>query len=100
MKRKLITLAAGVALISGLVSGCGAAASGESEKVIRVGAGITPHAEILETVSDGLKEQGYTLEIVEYNDYVLPNTALEDGDLDANFSHLGSMRARRQVWTN
>lgn len=85
MKRKLITLAAGVALIAGLVSGCGASASGENEKVIRVGAGITPHAEILEAVSDGLKEQGYTLEIVEYNDYVLPNTALEDGDLDANF---------------
>ena len=85
MKRKLITLAAGVALIAGLVSGCGASASGEDEKVIRVGAGITPHAEILEAVADDLKEQGYTLEIVEYNDYVLPNTALEDGDLDANF---------------
>ena len=45
MKRKLITLAAGVALIAGLVSGCGASASGEDEKVIRVGAGITPHAD-------------------------------------------------------
>lgn len=83
MKRKLITLAAGVALLAGIVSGCGD--SGEDEKVIRVGAGITPHAEILEAVSDDLKDQGYTLEIVEYNDYVLPNTALEDGDLDANF---------------
>ena len=39
----------------------------------------------LQKQADDLKEQGYTLEIVEYNDYVLPNTALEDGDLDANF---------------
>lgn len=57
----------------------------ESAEVIRVGASITPHAEILEQVKEVLKEQGYELEIVEYNDYVLPNTALEDGELDANF---------------
>lgn len=55
------------------------------DKVITVGASITPHAEILQEVKDILAEQGYTLEIVEYNDYVLPNTALEAGDLDANF---------------
>ncbi len=55
------------------------------DKVIKVGASVTPHAEILEQVKDTLAEQGYTLEIVEYNDYVLPNTALEAGDLDANF---------------
>ena len=53
--------------------------------MIKVGASVTPHAEILEQVKDTLAEQGYTLEIVEYNDYVLPNTALEAGDLDANF---------------
>lgn len=57
----------------------------EDDKVIKVGASVTPHAEILEQVKDTLAEQGYTLEIVEYNDYVLPNTALEAGDLDANF---------------
>lgn len=60
-------------------------AQAEDEKVIKVGASVTPHAEILEQVKDTLAEQGYTLEIVEYNDYVLPNTALEAGDLDANF---------------
>ena len=53
--------------------------------MIKVGASVTPHAEILAQVKDVLKEQGYDLQIVEYNDYVLPNTALEDGDLDANF---------------
>lgn len=59
--------------------------AGVDLEVIKVGASITPHAEILEQVKDVLAEQGYDLQIVEYNDYVLPNTALEDGDLDANF---------------
>ena len=51
---------------------------------IVVGASATPHAEILEQCKPLLKEKGYTLEIVIYDDYVLPNTAVEDGDLDAN----------------
>lgn len=54
-------------------------------EVIKIGASVTPHAEILEQVKSVLAEQGYDLEIVEYNDYVLPNTALENGELDANF---------------
>ena len=52
---------------------------------IVVGASATPHAEILEQCKPLLKEKGYTLEIVIYDDYVLPNTAVEDGDLDANY---------------
>lgn len=55
------------------------------DNVITVGATITPHSEILSVVAENLKEQGYELKIVEYNDYVLPNTALEAGDLDANY---------------
>lgn len=53
--------------------------------VIKIGALPTPHGEILEQVQDVLAEQGYALEIVTYNDYVLPNNALESGDIDANF---------------
>lgn len=69
-------------------SAAGSAASAE-DTVIRVGASPTPHAEILGAIADDLSEQGYTLDIVEYNDYVLPNTALEDGDIDANyFQHI------------
>ena len=52
---------------------------------IVVGASSTPHAEILEQVKAPLAEAGYELEIVVYDDYVLPNTALFDGDLDANY---------------
>lgn len=52
---------------------------------ITVGASATPHAEILEQVKEVLAEQGYTLDVVTYDDYVLPNTALADGTLDANY---------------
>ena len=57
----------------------------DGDKVIKVGACVTPHAEILGEIKDNLEADGWTLEVVEYNDYVLPNTALEDGDLDANY---------------
>ena len=57
----------------------------DGDKVIKVGACVTPHAEILAEIKDDLAAEGWTLEVVEYNDYVLPNTALEDGDLDANY---------------
>lgn len=65
----------------GLV-GCG----NTDEKTIRIGASPTPHADILTNVVKGLlADEGYTLEIVEYNDYVLPNISLENGELDANY---------------
>jgi D-methionine transport system substrate-binding protein len=45
----------------------------------------TPHAEILAQVKDVLAEQGIDLEVTEYGDYVVPNTAVEEGDEDANY---------------
>lgn len=62
-----------------------ACTAGPSEKTIKIGASVTPHAEILAVAKEILAEQGYTLEIVEYNDYVLPNTATNEGELDANY---------------
>lgn len=59
--------------------------SGSDEKTIVVGASATPHAEILEQVKSILAEQGYTLEIRVFDDYVLPNKALTDKELDANY---------------
>lgn len=58
--------------------------SAELEPLV-VGASSTPHAEILEQVKAVLAEEGYDLQIVVYDDYVLPNLALEDGTLDANY---------------
>ncbi|MGM9618442.1 MAG: MetQ/NlpA family ABC transporter substrate-binding protein [Oscillospiraceae bacterium] len=52
---------------------------------ITVGASSTPHAEILEQVKDALAADGYELKIVVYDDYILPNKALADGELDANY---------------
>ena len=60
------------------------AAAGD-DKTITVGATPTPHAEILNAAKDALEAEGYTLKVVEFTDYVQPNTALVDGDLDANY---------------
>ena len=79
MNKKLV-LAILAILLVGVVS-----VAGVAEETIRVGASVTPHAEILEVVKPILAEQGYELEIVEYNDYILPNTATESGELDANY---------------
>lgn len=62
-----------------------APASSGSSITLKVGASPAPHAEILEQVKPLLAEQGINLEIVQFDDYVLPNTALEGGDLDANY---------------
>lgn len=92
MKKRFLSLALVLALSATAFAGCGAksgsdgsSASADADKVIKVGASVTPHAEILEQIKDDLAAEGWTLEIVEYNDYVIPNTALEDGDLDANY---------------
>ena len=53
--------------------------------VLKIGASSTPHAELLEIVKPALAAQGIDLDIVIYDDYVLPNTALQDGTLDANY---------------
>jgi D-methionine transport system substrate-binding protein len=99
MKNRIIGLIIITALTAGVLAGCGQSSGtvskdkdseqrSEIEKElepIKVGAGVTPHAEILREIQDDLEKKGYALEVVEYNDYVLPNTALEDGDLDANY---------------
>ena len=65
-----------------------AAASGSASTAggtITVGASPSPHAEILNAVKDELAAAGFNLKVVEYNDYVQPNVALSEGDLDANY---------------
>lgn len=56
-----------------------------AETVVTVGASPVPHAEILRAAAPLLKEKGIDLRVVEFNDYVQPNLALDQGDLDANF---------------
>ena len=98
--KKFLALALSSVLALSLLAGCGSsntpAASGSSGSAstgepvtLTVGASITPHAEILAQCKPILAEQGIDLVIKEYTDYVQPNTALEEGSLDANyFQHI------------
>lgn len=86
-----LTLALGASLAAcGSTSSSAAASASTSGAAggtvtLKVGASPSPHAEILETAAPILAEQGIELDIVEFDDYVLPNTALADGSLDANY---------------
>jgi len=96
--KKILALIATLAIACLALAGCGGSQSASSSssstasssaKTLKVGATAVPHAEILEAAKPLLKERGVDLEIVEFNDYVQPNLALNDKELDANyFQHL------------
>lgn len=71
-----------IALVAILLTGC---SSSSDDKVITVGATAVPHAEILEAARPQIEAAGYTLEIQVFDDYIMPNKALDNGDLDANY---------------
>ncbi|MFC4558678.1 MetQ/NlpA family ABC transporter substrate-binding protein [Virgibacillus kekensis] len=72
-----------------ILAACGGEETNSDDNVIKVGASSTPHAEILEEAKPILEEKGITLKIEEYQDYVLPNEDLSNGNLDANyFQHI------------
>lgn len=79
--KKVIILLASLVLAFNLV----ACKTEADDLTIKVGATPVPHAALLELVKDDLEKEGITLEIIEFTDYVTPNIALSDGDIDANF---------------
>ena len=85
--KKIIGLAlAGVLSIS--VVGCSSTKNKEDDKKIVVGCNLVPGEALLNEIKPLIEKEGYELEIKVFNDYVLPNTALNDGELDANlFQH-------------
>ncbi len=98
--KKTLSIVLALVLALAALSGCGSAAEAPASEpaaaadaaeapteleVIKVGASATPHAEILESVKDVLAAEGYDLQVVIYDDYILPNKALADGELDANY---------------
>ena len=100
--KRIITSALTLALTASVFAGCGSTQASEKtqgttkaenkasaevseDKTIVIGATSTPHGEILEHIKPVLEEQGWTLDIKIYDDYVLPNKALTDGELDANY---------------
>ena len=121
MKKKVLaSLVLATTLALGALTGCGDAAPAQAtetaeaapaetaaeapeatdsgDKKITVGATPVPHAEILDNiVKEVLAEDGWELETVVFSDYVLPNTSLEQGELDANyFQTLGYMNQQNQ----
>ena len=75
-----------IAIVLTLVLCLSLAAFGKKDnKVITVAASPTPHAEILKVAAQVLEEEGWKLEITEYNDYVVPNNVVEDEEIDANY---------------
>jgi len=91
---KKIALLTLIAVFTAGLAGCGsnsgetaAAADGSSEesKVIKVAASSVPHAEILEEAKAELEQEGYSLEIAEFQDYVKPNEVVEEEEYDANY---------------
>lgn len=64
------------------------APSGEAPKeltVLKVAASPAPHAEILNSVKDAMAAEGFDLQVVEYTDYIMPNNAVFNGEMDANY---------------
>lgn len=90
-KKTIIASVAALAL-TGFITGCGdekktaAPALKDSRAVtLKVGVSPVPHAEILGAVKDKLAKEGINVEIIEFTDYVQPNLALNDKNLDANY---------------
>ncbi|MBQ4271151.1 MAG: metal ABC transporter substrate-binding protein [Clostridiales bacterium] len=90
MNKNILTKITAIALslsFAGSLAACSKANADTAEEgtVIRVGANITPHSEILEQAKPILAEQGITLEIVQIEDSITPNTGVIEGSLDANY---------------
>ncbi|WP_034551105.1 MetQ/NlpA family ABC transporter substrate-binding protein [Carnobacterium funditum] len=90
MKKSLLFGAILTLGLSLTLAACGNDSANESdETTIKIGASNVPHAEILEFTKPLLEKEGVKLDITTYNDYVVPNVALDEGDLDANyFQHI------------
>lgn len=63
-----------------ILAGCS-----QSKEGLKVAASPVPHAEMLEEIKGDLKQQGITLVIIPTDDYNMPNRALAEGEVDANF---------------
>ncbi len=80
-RRTLLGLSFGAAILS-------TGAHAQTTQTVRIGATPGPHAQILEAVKPILAKKGIDLKIIEFSDYVVPNQALDAGELEANsFQH-------------
>lgn len=93
MKKGILAVFCAAALAAVTLAGCGGGKA-KDDKVITVAASAVPHAEILEVARPLLEEQGYTLEVTVFDDYIQPNEVVEAGDFDCNyFQHISYMES-------
>ncbi|KYD29432.1 MetQ/NlpA family ABC transporter substrate-binding protein [Parageobacillus toebii] len=91
-----VVLVLALAACGGNNNADGGKKEGKLTKLV-VGASNVPHAEILEKAQPILKEKGIDLKIVTFQDYVLPNKALADKEIDANyFQHIPYLEAQKK----
>ncbi|MCR5437020.1 MAG: MetQ/NlpA family ABC transporter substrate-binding protein [Treponema sp.] len=87
--KKILSVLITVILSAGLIVSC---SKKKNSNVLKVGATPQPHAEMLNLIKGDLEAAGYKLEVIEFTDYVTPNEALENNEIDANFfQHLPYM---------
>jgi D-methionine transport system substrate-binding protein len=85
---KAISLVAALILSVGISAGCGSEKTTADNKVLKVGVTAGPHAEILDAVKKAAEKDGLKIQVVEFNDYIQPNVALSQGEIDINsFQH-------------
>lgn len=80
--QRLLALLVAVLCLA-ILAGCGGDTKTDKKTVLKVGATAGPQAQILEAVKPVLAKEGIEMEIIEFNDYSTPNTALNDGDINA-----------------
>lgn len=92
MKKKL-SLILIIILSLALITACGSnsdnAENTDERSSLIIGVSSEPHATLVELVVDDLEGEGVDVEIIEFTDYITPNTSLNDGDIDANFFQHG-----------
>ncbi|NLK94607.1 MAG: MetQ/NlpA family ABC transporter substrate-binding protein [Clostridiales bacterium] len=85
MKKRFLSIGL-IGVLAFTLMGCG---SKSDDKTIKIGVSAVPHEEIVNEIIPDLEAEGYKVEVTEYSDYVIPNTALQEGELDANyFQHI------------
>ena len=84
-----------VGVLAFAIAGCGnnTNQAGQTPKEVKIGATAGPHAQVAEAVAKEAKKQGIDLKVVEFSDYVTPDKALADGDIQLNaYQHVPSWK--------
>lgn len=92
MKKWLVTVL--LVIVTAALAACGSGDAKDTDKEttskeITIGATAGPYSDMLKkAIVPGLEEKGYKVTLKEFSDYIQPNNALDNGDIDANlFQH-------------